>query len=146
MNISSRDRLIGLQACAKVVHQDGQALEETARQAIVLFDLLVANAQEPTVFPRERTSRYRVLLTEDQREKIEKLIMDNQVDRARFEQWLAEYSPSVKDHGIAGLSAEEADRILGRPEACLKAFREQVRDDTRANDGTAGQTDKARAA
>lgn len=142
----SRDRLIGLLACAKVIHRDDLAMEETARRAIVLYDLLLSNATNPTVLPREQPSRYRVLMDEGQWERIEKLLLDNQVDRAQFEQWLAKYCPSVKDHGIAGLSSEEADRILGRPEGCLQAFRAQVRENAKAQKGPGDRADKARAA
>lgn len=121
-------------------------MEETARQAIVLYDLLVANAENPTVLPRERPSRYRMLLTEEQRKKIEELIEDNNLDRGQFESWLAKFSPHVKDHGIAGLSAEEADRILGRPEGCVKAFRDQARAQTQANEQKDGQNNQPKAA
>jgi hypothetical protein len=121
-NRNPRDRLIGLQACAKAVHQANQTPQETARKAAILYDLLCFNAENPTILPTENPSRYREALTEDQLSQIEGFIRENKLDRAKFEQWLAGLCPGVKTAGLAGLGAKSAQRILDHPEACLKAF------------------------
>ena len=117
-------RLIGLQACAKVVHREGQDLEDTAKLAIQLYDLLLANAMKPGVLPKRDALKYRDPMTVEQRGRIGKLVQENKLDRARFEGWMGTFFPEVRDGGLDGLTNAHAAYILGKPEGCLKAFRE----------------------
>ena len=129
------DRLIGLFACAKVVQSDSQTPLEIARRAIALYDHLRFNAENPSLLPTEDPSRYREPLTEDQLSRIEGFIRGNNLDRAKFEQWLAGRCPGVKTAGLSGLGAKSAQRILDVPEACLKAFRDWLASDEGATRG-----------
>jgi hypothetical protein len=131
-NVSPRDRLIGLQACAKAVRCEGQDVEETARLAIQLYDLLVANAVKPGVMPKKDALRYREPMTSEQRAGIGKLVQDNKLDRARFEKWMGAFFPEVREEGFPGLSSEHAARILAGTEKCVKLFSAAV-----AKDGAA---------
>lgn len=117
-----RDRLIGLQGCAKAIHNEGQTPEETAVAAIRLLDLLEADAMRAAGLTRP-TEPPAVPKVEDLRAAVAKLVSDNRLDRQQVELWMEPFFPEVRDGGIDGLTADHAAYVLGRPEAFLGAFR-----------------------
>lgn len=129
--INPRERLIGLQACAKVVRQDGQSVEETARKAIVLYDLLAANSVRPTVLPKESSLRYQDPMTDEQAGQIETMIRDRNIDRGRFEKWLATSCSGVRELGLSGLTKAQAEQIIDRVDACLVAYTAYLREEVK---------------
>ena len=132
---NSKGRLIGLLASAKAVRQEGDTLDETARKAIVLYDLLIANANNPTVIPREESLRYGKIMTDEQREQIKGLIRDNKLDPECFKTWLGTIFPEVKAGGIRGLTADHARHILDHAEACVKKFNASLASESEEGDG-----------
>lgn len=117
-----RERLIGLQGCAKAVHNNGQTPEETAMAAIRLLDLLEADARRSAGLTRP-TEPTAVPKVEDLRAAVVKLVSDNHLDRRQVETWMEPFFPEVRDGGIDGLTADQAAYVLGKPEAFLGAFR-----------------------
>lgn len=135
-----KERFIGLQGCAKACRQDGLSAEEIARRAIRLYDLLLANALEPTLMPREDTLEYQEPMTKDQREGVGKFVQANKLD-ARFEKWLGGLFPEVNQGGVGRLTSEHAARILKNPVKCLESFAKFTGADTGADKrGKNGQT------
>jgi hypothetical protein len=118
-----RTRLIGLESCAKAARQDGHTPEETAAAAIKLFDLLEADAMRASGLTRQKHPQD-VTEAKDRQTAILRFIQDNRLDRPRFEGWLGTFFPEVRDGGLDGLTTDHAAYILGKPEGCLKAFRE----------------------
>jgi len=119
-----------------VVRQEEDTLDETARKAIVLYDLLLANSVNPTILPREESLEYGQMMTAEQREQIKGLIRDNKLDSTRFTNWLGTIFPEVKGGGIRGLTDVHAKHILDHTEGCVKKFnalvaRESVEDNSK---------------
>jgi hypothetical protein len=142
-----RTRLIGLESCAKAARQDGYTPEETAAAAIKLFDLLEADAMRAAGVTRPKHPQD-ATEAKDRRAAILRFIQDNRLDRPRFEGWLGTFFPEVRDGGLDGLTNDHAGYILGKPEGCLKAFREftgVASTDGGAPDGRGGATPENRA-
>jgi hypothetical protein len=109
-----------------VVRQEEDTLDETARKAIILYDLFLANAVNPKIMPREESLEYGLMMTAEQREQIKGLIRDNKLDASRFTTWLGTIFPEVNGGGIRGLTDVHAKHILDHTEGCVKKFNESV--------------------
>ena len=123
--ITFRERLIGLQGCAKAVHEAGQTPEQTATAAIRLYDLLVAEAARAAGLTR-KDPQQDAREAEGRRVAIERFIRDNHLSRPRFEAWLGTFFPEVREGRLEKLTVEHAKRLLGNPVGCLKAFGEYL--------------------
>lgn len=140
-----RERLIGLQGCAKAVHDAGQTPEETASAAIRLFDLLEADAMRAAGLTRQ-SNPHDVPATARLRAEVEKFVQNNHLNRAEFEGWLGAGMPEVREGGLAAISDEHASRILSRQKGCLEAFAKARAATGQVEEPTVGQVDSPEAA
>ena len=118
-----RQRIIGLQACAKVVHREDQDLEETARKAITLYDLLLVNAKNPDLLPNIGCLKYQPAATIEEKDRVRAFIMDTGIEAGSFIQWAEIQFPEVKTGGMRCLSGESAGKIVANPDRVLESFR-----------------------
>jgi hypothetical protein len=110
-----KQRIVGLLACAKAVRQqEGKPIEDTAKDVIRLWEILEADARRLAAAKQKPA------------DAVEGFIRDNHLDRRMFIGWLGTFFPEVREGRLERLTDDHANRLLGNPVGCLKAFGEYL--------------------